>query len=288
MNDLKSCFSKEYLSRLETLSLSLRERLGVNGYIGARKSSAKGNSLEFSDFREYTAGDDLRRVDWNSYSRFKKVYLKLYTEEKQASVSVFMDCSRSMAEEKKFLQAKAIGASVSYLALCGQDRLELFAYAEGAPHAAPATMHKNQFLQQLEFLEGLSAQGKTDLIGALRQCRKFRRGITFLISDFLAEQNWEEAIQFLQYQKQEVFLIQVLSKQDISPSFNGMIRLIDSETKEARDLEIDAAALQAYEKALREHRLMLQEICRRRGASFFCVTEDEPLLQCMKQILWTR
>lgn len=83
MRTLQEIFTKEYLLQLEKLCVSLRQRFSVEGHSGARKSHAKGSSLEFSDFREYIMGDDLRRVDWNSYGRFGKLYEKIFMEEKQ-------------------------------------------------------------------------------------------------------------------------------------------------------------------------------------------------------------
>ena len=104
METLREALTKEYLKRLEEMAIRLKHRLSTDGYSGARRSMAKGSSLEFSDYREYAAGDDLRRVDWNGFARFGKLYLKLFLEEKQASVHVFLDCSRSMEQDGKFLR----------------------------------------------------------------------------------------------------------------------------------------------------------------------------------------
>lgn len=108
MKTLREALTKEYLKRLEEMAIRLKYRLSTDGYSGARRSMAKGSSLEFSDYREYAAGDDLRRVDWNGFARFGKLYLKLFLEEKQASVHVFLDCSRSMEQDGKFLAAKKL------------------------------------------------------------------------------------------------------------------------------------------------------------------------------------
>ena len=92
MKTLQDVLTKEYLAKLGEVSLRLRHRLSMEGYAGNRRTMAKGSSLEFSDYREYMEGDDLRRVDWNGYARFGKLYLKLYLEEKQAAVNIFLDC----------------------------------------------------------------------------------------------------------------------------------------------------------------------------------------------------
>ena len=132
MKTLREALTKEYLKRLEEMAIRLKYRLSTDGYSGARRSMAKGSSLEFSDYREYAAGDDLRRVDWNGFARFGKLYLKLFLEEKQASVHVFLDCSRSMEQDGKFLAAKKLAASFAYVGLCGGDQVHLFVFSAPA------------------------------------------------------------------------------------------------------------------------------------------------------------
>ena len=112
MENLNDVFTKQYFTKLEALCLNMKQKLGVDGYSGARKAKAQGNSLEFSDYREYAMGDDLRRIDWNSYARFEKLYMKVFLEEKQATINLFLDSSNSMSESKKALYSKALMASV--------------------------------------------------------------------------------------------------------------------------------------------------------------------------------
>ena len=102
MKELQGIFTKEYLMQLEGLSHSLRQKLHVDGFSGERKSQKKGSSMEFSDYREYFQGDDLRRVDWNSYGRFEKLYVKLFLEETQGEMNLFLDASLSMKNKEKF------------------------------------------------------------------------------------------------------------------------------------------------------------------------------------------
>ena len=119
MEDLKAIFTKEYIAKLERLSIGLTERLGAVGYSGGRKSSAKGSSLEFSDFREYIPGDDLRRVDWNGYGRFDKLYLKLFLEEKRIIEEV--------AEEGKCV---IVGRASGYILREKADSLRVFIHSD--------------------------------------------------------------------------------------------------------------------------------------------------------------
>ena len=151
MEDLKAIFTKEYIAKLERLSIGLTERLGAVGHSG----SAKGSSLEFSDFREYIPGDDLRRVDWNGYGRFDKLYLKLFLEEKQAAVNLFLDTSKSMDFGGKIVMAKALAASLAYIAAGGGDRTQIFAFSEKTGAQKQGITKKGQLAETLDFLDGL-------------------------------------------------------------------------------------------------------------------------------------
>ena len=183
MEDLKAVFTKEYIAKLERLSIGLTERLGAVGYSGGRKSSAKGSSLEFSDFREYIPGDDLRRVDWNGYGRFDKLYLKLFLEEKQAAVNLFLDTSKSMDFGGKIVMAKALAASLAYIAAGGGDRTQIFAFGEKAGAQKLGITKKGQLAETLDFLDGLEPGGGTDYLRAIREkragARRFHHPVGF-------------------------------------------------------------------------------------------------------------
>ena len=88
-------FDGEFFARLHTLRMSNKMKL-TSGMSGGRKSSAKGNSVEFSDFREYMLGDDIRKIDWNAYGRMNRLFIKLFQEEKEGLFRIFLDGSKSM------------------------------------------------------------------------------------------------------------------------------------------------------------------------------------------------
>jgi len=285
MRTLQDIFTKEYLLQLEKLSISLRQRLSVDGYSGARKSNAKGSSLEFSDFREYIIGDDLRRVDWNSFGRFGKLYVKLFMEEKQAEINIFLDCSSSMEKEEKFLQAKAFAASLAYISLCSGDRVNLFLWNDSISVEKRGIAQKNSFLEILSLLDKAECGGSSDILRASLLSGNLRRGLAVVISDFFTEVSIEEALRVLQGKKQQVCLVQALSTEEVQPKEGQAVRLVDSETGETCDLELSSSVLMAYEKALKEHRGALGELCFRSGAVFYSLTEETPLFTAIKEVL---
>ncbi|MDD3393200.1 MAG: DUF58 domain-containing protein [Clostridia bacterium] len=285
MRTLQDIFTKEYLMQLEKLSVSLRQRLGVDGYSGARKSHAKGSSLEFSDFREYIVGDDLRRVDWNSFGRFGKLYVKLFMEEKQAEINIFLDCSSSMEKEEKFLQAKAFAASLAYISLCSGDRVNLFLWNDAISLEKRGSTQKNSFFELLTLLDKAECGGGSNLLRAGLYSGRLGRGIAFVISDFFMETSLDEALRVLQGKKQQICLVQVLSAAEEQPREGQAVRLVDAETGETCDLELTSSVLAAYDKALKEHRGALGELCFRSGASFYSMNEGTSLFTALREVL---
>ncbi len=287
MKSLNEILTKEYLERLETLSITLQGKLSFNGYSGARKSRAKGSSLEFSDYREYVSGDDLRRVDWNSYGRFERLYTKLFMEEKQAVINIFLDSSQSMEDGEKYSYAKALAASLAYIALKDADKVNLFSWGDGLQEKKLNTRSKNMFVTVVQFLDGLESRGKTRLTKAVSESLGMNagRGISVIISDFFSEDGWEEAVKRLQYQKQEVLLIWVLSPEEEKPSQRGAVQLIDRETGQTLDVEITQGVLAAYEKARDGYEAQLRNFCKKRGVGFVKLSEKTPLLKGIYEVL---
>ena len=111
-------FDNAFFKKLNTLKMSLNMQLS-QGMSGVRKSSAKGSSVEFSDFREYMLGDDIRRIDWNAYGRTDKLYIKQFMEEKEGIFRIFIDTSRSMCfgEASKSTMALQTAGELSYICL---------------------------------------------------------------------------------------------------------------------------------------------------------------------------
>ncbi len=285
MEDLKAIFTKEYIAKLERLSIGLTERLGAVGYSGGRKSSAKGSALGVSDFREYIPGDDLRRVDWNGYGRFDKLYLKLFLEEKQAAVNLFLDTSKSMDFGGKIVMAKALAASLAYIAAGGGDRTQIFAFGEKAGAQKLGITKKGQLAEMLDFLDGLEPGGGTDYLRAIRERSGLGRGVSIILSDFLSEQAPWDAVKLLQEKKQEVYLLRILTPEEIEPQRGGMVRLVDSETGETRDLELSDHAVSAYKQALRQQESALREFCWQRGAGYCRTDTETSLLTVLEQLL---
>src|SRR5438552_14829365 len=128
---MPSLLTPELLRRLEQFQL-LAQRRAKSSLKGERRSKARGQSVEFADYRNYVAGDDFRYLDWNLYGRLDRLFLKLYEEERELPVTVFLDASESMTfgEPRKFDFARQVAAAAGYVALCGFDRVSVVVFPD--------------------------------------------------------------------------------------------------------------------------------------------------------------
>ena len=255
------------LSRLR-LRMSHRSSLNVSG---SRKSVRKGNSTEFSDFREYMPGDDLRRLDWNAYARLDKLYIREYMDEKEAAVSVLIDTSASMdyGVKSKADLAVDLTAAVSFLALNNTDRVLLYDMKEmGRPLAVGGG--RKAFAKVLHWLENREFSGEVDMVSAARKMRCPGAGVTVVISDFLhpdmleerAENpGYEKLLQYLNYCKQLPVILHTMAAEELHVTLEGALNLIDAETKEKLRLVVDARALDNYERELKRFTERLKKGC---------------------------
>lgn len=266
--------SDAFLQRLDALRIALRAP-AQGGAGGLRRSKALGTSVEFSDFREYAPGDDLRRLDWNAYARFDRLFLKLFMEEQETQVNILLDDSASM-DGPKWDLAQGLAQMLCYLALRGGDRVTLYALSAGL--RSPSLSGRAGMLRASEFLEGLAPAGETRLCQAVpRLALRPGRGVTALITDLMSPDGYETALASLQYRKQETTLLHVLSPEEMAPALEGMVQLIDSETGESRELHISGDLLSAYHRALEELLTGAESCCHKREMTYLRLTSDMAL-----------
>lgn len=272
-----------FFDRLSRLRLAMGHRTSMN-LTGNRKSTQKGSSMEFSDFREYMPGDDIRRIDWNAYGRLDRLYVKEYMEEKEAVVSILIDTSASMeygAEKKSELACK-LAAAFSYMGLNNMDRVVLYDIrrmhlpfvAEGGKRALP---------RLADWLEQRSFEGTADIARAALELPVKGPGVTILVSDFLQEafldqeqETLRRLLRFLNYRKQKTVLLHVLAGEELSVELTGTRNLIDMEDQSTLRLTLDAGSIRTYERALQEFLGRLRQECAKAGAFYaVCNTKTD-------------
>lgn len=213
-------FDKGFFEKLNTLKMSLNMRLS-QGMSGIRKSSARGSSVEFSDFREYMLGDDIRRIDWNAYGRTDKLYIKQFMEEKEGIFQIFIDTSRSMCfgEVPKSKMALQVAGALSYIILNNLDRVYINEMKENSLTRGKGVTGGAAFSHVLNDLNRITFDGKTTLNKTILSRQVQAGGVSVIISDFLDREGIEDAMKYLAFKKQAVVLIQILSREEMDVNY---------------------------------------------------------------------
>jgi len=281
-----SYLNDAFFSRLESLSLELRADLA--GFFGGKHLvRTYGQTVEFADYREYMLGDDIRRIDWNLYSRFEKFFLKLFTDERQMHTQIFLDCSASMGKDnpEKAAYALGIAAALGYLSIHNMDKVS-YRLMKGSTVEDPfgTIVGKRAFFDAISQLENLSFDGEVDMKSAVLGTQNVGNndGLTVIVSDFFTDSDWKKAVDYLSYKKRQILLVQVMTPEEIDPLYTGRMNLLDAESVDLSDeknvkINIDRASQAAYQQALEEHRADLLSFASSRGASFVSVSTDKPI-----------
>ncbi|MBQ8658103.1 MAG: DUF58 domain-containing protein [Clostridia bacterium] len=281
-----SYLNDAFFSRLEALAFNLRSNLA--GYFGGKHLvNTYGQTVEFADFREYQLGDDIRRIDWNLYSRFEKYFLKLFTDERQMQVQIFLDCSASMGKDnpKKSAYAIATAAALGYLAVHNMDKVT-FHIMKGnrAENPFGTIIGKTAFFRAIGELENLEFNDDADIGECVTSSpdTSSANGLTLIVSDFLTESNWKKAVDYLCYKKRQVLLMQILTPEETDPSYDGRVTLIDSESVDLSDpknmkIRITKSMRQAYDEALADFKKDIKEFCSKRSVDYISISSDSPI-----------
>ena len=275
----------ELLRRLEQFQL-LAARRAKSAAKGERRSRARGQSVEFADYRNYVAGDDFRYLDWNLFGRLDKLFLKLYEEERELPVTIFLDGSESMTfgTPRKFDFARQVAAAIGYVALCGFDRVsvQVFpdAFGEGAVRGALRSVRgRKSSLQFFQNLGQVNAQGQASFNEALRRgaLGARRSGVAIVLSDFLDPAGYEPGLTALIGRGFQVSAVQILAPEEVNPTTYGDLRLVDSETGAVQEVTFGKFRLNTYKQTVQNYIQRLREFCQARGINFFTTTSDAPL-----------
>ncbi|HXG93533.1 MAG TPA: DUF58 domain-containing protein [Blastocatellia bacterium] len=294
-----------FLKKLERLRIHAR-RAFPGSTRGERRSTRRGSSVEFSDFRKYEAGDDFRHVDWSIYARLERLMLRQFVEEEDVRIDILIDQSRSMRFGEpitKFDYARRAAAALAFLGIGSLDRVGVATFDSAMKSRIRALRGRGHLRSILSFLDCLSdddvskekqetveanerAEGEsknedeqaaeTNLSAALRGYQKanLRQGILFIISDFFSSDDYRQEIKMLAHRGFDVNLIQVLAPEEMNPRLVGDLLLVDSETGQSREITASERVVAAYREALNEFTSSLESLCRTHGSGYTLVTTD--------------
>ena len=267
-------------------SLELLARAVVEGFMsGLHRSPYTGFSTEFTEYRQYNPGDDLRYLDWRLYGRTDRYFIKKYRADTNTQCHILVDTSASMrfahsGSVSKLQYATFLAASLAYLLTRQQDAVGLVAFDEKVHTYVPArnrTGHLRTIFGQLSMLE---AGGETRLAESLHQLAELltRRGIVVLISDFYDQpERLESAFQHLRFKGHELIAFQVLDKSEVEFDFDDPILLLeDSETQEQMPVLPDVI-VGGYRERMRRHIEEMRRSAAANHVDYELITTSQPL-----------
>lgn len=275
---------QKFIELLKTMTLRIQLSL-KNGNLGNKRSRSTGSSVEFSDYKEYLPGDDFRRIDWNAYGRFDKVFVKLFMQEQESPVTIFLDTSASMNFEEKREAAIKVAATFSYVALSDYDTVSIALFNMTIEQSSVNLRGSMSFNRVIGLLENCSFKGTSNLLESIKNWEpRLKKGITIVISDLMFDHEIEKVIRLLSFKKQRVILCHVLCEKEINPFFDENMQLIDMETKDTLNIDTGIEAINLYKKKLEIYINEIHSICKKYKTDYVFVNANVPIEQFIKQI----
>jgi uncharacterized protein (DUF58 family) len=287
----KNYFDPKVLAGIS--NLALRARWVVEGLLsGVHKSRAKGFSVEFEEHREYTPGDEIRRIDWKAFGKFDRYFIKEYEDETNLRAYLLLDGSASMNYASdgisKFDYGCTLTASLAYLILKQQDAAGVVTFSNRIESFVPPRAKRDYLMQILHALENRGPAGETnvgkildELAGQIK-----RRGLIILISDLLDEpEQVLKGLRQFRFKGNDVIVFHLLDPAELELPFDGNILFEDLE---AANLEViaDPRAIRAtYQQVVQEFITDMRKQCHDNAIDYQLISTATPLDQALASYL---
>ncbi|MFA6043926.1 MAG: DUF58 domain-containing protein [Phycisphaerales bacterium] len=280
MDDL---LTSELIAKLDPLDLSSK-RVFFGKLKGERRSKKRGQSVEFADHRPYATGDDIRHIDWNIMARLDQIFLKLFLEEEDLSLQLVIDCSASSdcGDPSKFLFMQKAIMALGYVGLVNLNRVSATAMGPG-PGSVTTSLRdlrgKRRSHDLANWICSLNPGGTFSFREAAERIAMARRGkgLMLVFSDFFFKEGYEQGLRRLVGHGYDVFVVQVLSPQEVEPPITGDLRLKDVEDGDMAEVTISAPLLKRYKAMLAAYCEQMRTFCARRDLTLITVRSDTPV-----------
>src|SRR5262245_13676424 len=276
-------------------NLELRAKIVVEGFWkGIHRSPYHGFSVEFTEYRQYSPGDDPRYLDWRLYARTDRYYIKKFEDETNLRCYLLVDNSRSMGYSSlaytKAQYANTLAATLAYFLYLQGDAVGLMTFDEQIREYLPARHRSGHLRHVMLALEKPAAGSATDLTAPLKRIVEMvqKRGLMVLISDLLAPIDaLERNLISLTASGHEVFLFQMLDPAELAFDFNKAAMFLDVES--GRNLYIDPAmARKEYQRKLQAHMAFARSACQKLGIAYHRFATDRPMELALFDFLRSR
>ncbi len=268
-----------FLHKLEQLELVSR-KIFVGRMKGERKSRRRGSSVEFAEHRNYAVGDDLRHIDWNVYGRLDRLFLKLFLEEEDLHVYTMLDTSLSMdfGTPTKLRYGKQVAAALSFIGLVNHDRVLVDTFSARLEQGLHGIRGRSQMWRVVQYLDRLQPTGTSDLTAAAREfaIRHSGKGVVVVVSDFLDKRGYQEALRYLLARNMDIYVVHVLSQEEVNPELVGDLRLVDAEDGDFAEITMSAPLIKRYKDTLNAFVGGIKEWCTTRGITYIFTTNQFP------------
>lgn len=273
----------EFLAELDRFTLLVRKRVST-AYTGARRSVKVGRGISPVGYREYRKGDDFKFVDWKVYARTEKLYVREHEEERSLSVHILLDASSSMGFGEKFAFGAKVAVGFAYMAIKENEKFSISKFGEMLEPGETKGGRRNLF-SAMEDLDRTAPSGGTDFRRMAEQFDLTIRStsLVVVISDLLEEiESLVAGIYKLS--AHDLILIQVLDPAEAALDFEGDLRFVDMESKEAVMTRVTPKVREEYAARMEAHDSRIREACHAVGADFFSYTTDKPIFEAFSDV----
>jgi len=279
------------LAKLERMELVSR-KIFRGRMKGERRSPRKGQSVEFADFRNYVPGDDLRFVDWNTFARLEKLFLKLFLEEEDLHFYALIDASDSMdfGEPSKLQWAKQLAAALGFVGLVRGDRVKIETVGQPVRVGSPTFRGRRSLWRMLDHVEAIGPGEPTMLAQGIKNfcLRNAGKGIVVLLTDLMDKGGYEAGLKYLLSQDMDTYVMHVLSAEEIDPDLTGDLRLVDCEDGDEAEVTVSGPLMKRYRQTLTALVDGAREFCTRRGMMYLMARNSLSVEDVMTGFLRTR
>lgn len=271
----------DVLARVERLRINASGRF-TNRSRGEHLHGKGGSSNEFADYRDYTAGDDIRYVDWNIFSRLQKPYMKLYHHEEELQVVLLIDASASMDFEGKLDRARQLAAAFGVMGLFANEKVSAYVFNESKQRELPKLppcMGRASMPKLFKFLEAIEPGGQAPLETGIETmlARHRGRGVVILLSDYLTFGDLNKAFTRLYSAGLELFAMQILGPSEIDPELTGDMRFVDSESNHVLDVTAVGDLVELYREYREQYSSHIEELAKARLGRYALIDSQSPL-----------
>ncbi len=282
-NDLKNYFDPLVLARLS--NLYLKSRWVVEGIMsGIHRSRSKGFSVEFEQHREYSPGDEIRRIDWKALGKFDRYFIKETEDETNLRAYLILDVSASMDYTSngitKFAYGCILAASLAHVIIKQQDAAGLVTFSDRIESFIPPRAQRGYLMEILRALEGITPAGETSVGKILQEVagKMNRRGLVILISDLLDEpESILESLHLFRFKGNDVIVFHLLDPAELELPFEGNILFEDMEQVDLKVTADPKAIHRVYLKVVEEFIERIRKDCQERSIDYQLLSTSTPL-----------